>query len=81
VSLFFKQFANPPFETVVANALNSQMLDSAARNLDHEQDSPITNFILHVFTTKQKPFANRQKNEMQRAKTTKARAKHQSPKD
>jgi hypothetical protein len=29
-----KRFANPPFETVIANVLNLQMLDSAAGNLD-----------------------------------------------
>ena len=37
---------HPPFETLVANALNARILDSAARNLDHGQDSPITTRIL-----------------------------------
>jgi len=49
--LFLKQIAYPPFETVVANALNKQLLDSAAHNLDHGQDSPSTKFILQQKNT------------------------------
>lgn len=34
VSSFLKHFAHPPFETLIANALGMQTLDSAAGNLD-----------------------------------------------
>jgi hypothetical protein len=52
VSLFFERFACPPFEALTANDLSMQTLDSAARNLDRAQDSPITNSILHFFIAK-----------------------------
>jgi len=50
--LFFKLLANPPFETVVANALNLQTLDSAAGNLDHPRIRLLPILILHSFGRK-----------------------------
>ncbi len=46
VSLFFKRFVRPPFAIVITNALNVQMLVSAAGNLGHGQDSPSTAIII-----------------------------------
>lgn len=56
VSLFFKLFANPPLEALTANALNLQILDSAACNLNRRYDSSITIFIIQVLFKRKSPL-------------------------
>ncbi|MEK7080480.1 MAG: hypothetical protein AAB925_01435, partial [Patescibacteria group bacterium] len=68
-----KCFVCPPLETVIANALSIQILDSAACNLDRKQDSPITICILA-----KKICQMQVHEEMQRAESPRARAKAQA---